>query len=66
MAMQTAFLDVLYETVKDREEKSFAFAMDDLAERYDIYALDIPFININKPDDIKNAERMLIGADKNG
>jgi len=65
MAMQKAFLDVLYETVKDREEKAFAFAMDDLADRYDTYALNIPFININRYGDIQNAEIMLVGADKN-
>jgi NDP-sugar pyrophosphorylase family protein len=66
MAMQTSFLDVLYQTVKDREEKSFAFAMDDLADRYDIYALNMPFININRPEDIQKAEINLAGADKNG
>ncbi len=66
IAMQTAFLDALYETVKDREEKAFAFAMSDLAERYDVYALNMPLININRPEDIQDAERRLAGADKNG
>lgn len=66
MAMQTSFLDVLYETVRDREDKAFAFAMSELANRYGIYALSIHFININRPEDIQNAERRLAGADKDG
>lgn len=64
MAMQTAFLDVLYDTVKDKEEKAFAYAMDGLANRHKIYALDIPFININRPEDIANAEIRLNGVGK--
>lgn len=66
MAMKTEFLDVLYENVKEKEEKAFAFAMGNLASRHNVYALSIPFININVPEDIQTAERMLIiGADKN-
>ncbi len=65
MVMQTAFLDVLYEKVKDKEDKAFAFAMDDLVNKYNIYALNIPFININRPEDILNAEKILSGVDKN-
>ncbi len=65
MAMQATFLDVLYETVKGREDKAFAYAMDDLANKYKIYVFDIPFININRPGDIQNAERMLSGVGKN-
>lgn len=65
MVMQTAFLDILYEKVKDKEDKAFAFAMDDLVNEHNIYALDIPFININLPEDILNAERILSGVDKN-
>ncbi|MBU2592011.1 MAG: sugar phosphate nucleotidyltransferase [Patescibacteria group bacterium] len=59
MAMQTAFLDMLYETVKDRDDKAFAYAMDGLAGKYRIYALGILFININLPEDIPHAERIL-------
>jgi NDP-sugar pyrophosphorylase family protein len=66
MAMQKSFLNVLYETVKDRAEKAFAFAMSELADRYDIYALSIPLININRPEDIQKAEKRLAGAVKNG
>ena len=47
-------------------EKAFAFAMSELADRHDIYALNIPFININRPQDIQNGEKRLTGADKNG
>lgn len=65
IAMRTAFLDVLYETVKNEEDKAFAFAMDNLANRHRIYALDIPFVNINLPQDILNAERMLREVGKN-
>ncbi len=65
MAMQTAFLDVLYETVKNKEDKAFAFAMDNLANKHNVYALDIPFININRPEDILKAERALSGVDTN-
>jgi len=60
MAMQTAFLDILYEAVKKREEKAFAFVMDHLAREHNVYALNIPFININTPKDIQNAERLLM------
>ena len=62
MAMQTAFLDVLYETVKNREDKAFAFVMDDLANTHGVYAIDIPFININTPEDVHHAESMLRGG----
>ena len=65
MAIKTSFLDVLYELVKNKEDKAFAFSMDNLANKYGIYALDIPFININILEDIQNAERFLIHLSKN-
>lgn len=61
MAMQAAFLEVLYQIVRDKHEKAFSFAMDNLANKHLIYALNIPFININVLQDIVNAERMLKG-----
>jgi len=65
MAMQTRFLDVLSEIVKDKEDKAFSFAMDNLDNKHKIYALEIPFSNINLPEDILNAERILLGENKN-
>jgi|SRR3989344_498897 len=64
LVMQTAFLDVLYEKVKDKEDKALAFVMDDLVNEHNLYALDIPFVNINRPEDILNAKRILSGVDK--
>ena len=64
LVMQTAFLDVLYEKVKDKEDKALALVMDDLVNEHNLYALDIPFVNINRPEDILNAKRILSGVDK--
>ena len=59
MAMRPTFLDKLYNTVKNKKDKAFAFAMNDLARNHKIYVADVSFININRPEDILKAERML-------
>lgn len=59
MAMEYPFLNLLYETIKSKEERAFAFAMDELAHRFRIHAIDVPFMNINRPEDTYLAERFL-------
>jgi NDP-sugar pyrophosphorylase family protein len=59
LCMKTSFFNELHDTVKDKEDTAFAPAMDVLAKRYNICALDIPFMNINFPEDIRKAETFL-------
>jgi NDP-sugar pyrophosphorylase family protein len=57
--IRTNFIDILYDAVKDNEDMSFALEMNTLATKHNIYALNIPFININHPEDILKAKNYL-------
>lgn len=59
MAIKRSFLETLYGLVEKKEEKSFSSAIAELEECHIIHALSIPFINVNRPEDIKDAERRL-------
>lgn len=54
------FLDETYEKLKDKEEKSLALAMDELANAYHLFVADIgPIININYPEDVERVSSLL-------
>jgi len=59
MVIRTSFIDILYDAVKNNEDMSFALEMNNLISKHNIYALDIPFININHPEDILKAKKYL-------
>ncbi len=59
MVIQASFFKVLSKAVAGKAEPAFAFAMDDIADMHRIYALDIPFININHPEDVDKAEKIM-------
>jgi len=60
MVMRKDFLEELYQATVDKDEKSFALLMDDMAQSHNLRIADIgDFININLPGDIMEAEEKL-------
>jgi NDP-sugar pyrophosphorylase family protein len=63
MIAQVYFLDRLHTLLEGQEDRSFSLAMDDVAKGALLCTADIgDFININRPEDIANAERSLNAA----